>query len=64
MEFHIKLFKKNNRNELFVPVGDTLYYQFDPCITIDGQPIKFILNSTEKDGLKAKTFQISWKVDP
>ena len=44
-----KLFTKNSTTEKFIPLANTTFAPFDPCLTIDGQQIHYIVNSQEKD---------------
>jgi len=52
-----KLFDKRIKSEQFVPLFDTIYSPFDPKITIDEKPMKFICNPLESDPFKANHFK-------
>ena len=43
--------------EDFVPIKDTIYSPYGPLLKIDGQPIKFILDPSNKDPFKSKHFK-------
>ena len=49
-----ELFTKNSTTEKFIPLAKTSFAPFDPCLTIDGQQIRYIVNSQEKDPFKAE----------
>ena len=53
----MKLFEKKIKNEKYTPITDTVYSPFDPGLSIDGLPMKFIINVTEKDPFKARHFK-------
>ena len=52
-----KLFNKNSKTEKFIPLTKTSFAPFDPCLNIDGQPIRYIVNPQEKDPFKAEHFK-------
>ena len=41
----------------FIPVKDTIYSHYDPKLTIDGKPIRFILDSSNKDPFTSRHFK-------
>ena len=43
-----KLFNKNSKTEKFIPLTKTSFAPFDPCLNIDGQPIRYIVNRKKK----------------
>ena len=55
--FGFKLFTKNSTTEKFIPLAKTSFAPFDPCLTIDGQQIRYIVNSQEKVPFKAEHFK-------
>ena len=52
-----KLFDKRIKNERFTPLQATVYSPFDPRIVVDGQAMKFIVHSQEKEPFKANHFK-------
>jgi len=50
-------FDKKIKNEKFKPVLDTIYSPFDPCLTINEQPMRFIFNPEDSDTFKAEHFK-------
>ena len=42
-------FDKKIKNEKFKPVLDTIYSPFDPCLTINEQPMRFIFHPEDSD---------------
>ena len=48
-----KVFDKKIKNERFTPITNTVYAPFDPGVSFDGEHMKFIVNSAEKDPFKA-----------
>ena len=52
-----KVFDPKIKNESFTPVEDTLFSPFDPCLTINGHPIKFIFNQNDPNLFKAEHFK-------
>jgi len=48
----LKLFSKNSKTEKYIPLVKKSFAPFDPCLTIDGQPIRYIVNPQENDPLK------------
>ena len=52
-----KMFFKHIKSEKYTPVHETIFSPFDPCLTIDNQPIKFLLNFNEPDTFKAEHFK-------
>ena len=44
------------KNERFTPISKTVNSPFDPQLSINGQPIKFIVSPTEKHPFKATHF--------
>ena len=52
----LKMFQ-GSKNERFTPISKTVYSPFDPQLSINGQPIKFIVSPTEKDPFKATHFK-------
>ena len=52
----LKMFQ-GSKNERFTPLFQTVYSPFDPLLSINGQPIKFIISPTEKDPFKAAHFK-------
>ena len=53
----IKVFDPKIKNQSFTPVQDTLFFPFDPRLTINGHPINFILNQKNPDLFKAEHFK-------
>ena len=51
------LFSKNSKTEKYIPLAKKSFAPFDPCLTIDGQPIRYIVNPQEKDPFKAEHFK-------
>lgn len=41
----------------FVKLNDTIYSPYNPNLTIDGKPIRFIIDSTNKDPFKSRHFK-------
>ena len=52
-----KLFSKNSKTDKYIPLAKKSFAPFDPCLTIDGQPIRYIINPQEKDPFKAEHFK-------
>ena len=52
-----KMFFKHIKSEKYTPVHETIFSPFDPCLTIDNQPMKFLLNFNEPDTFKAEHFK-------
>ena len=52
-----KLFSKNSKTETYIPLAKKSFAPFDPCLTIDGKPIPYIINSQEKYPFKAEHFK-------
>ena len=53
----MKKFTSYIKNETFNPILDRTYSPFDPCLSFNGHPISFILNTDEKDKFKAEHFK-------
>ena len=53
----MKLFEKKIKNEQYIPTTDSVYSPFDPGLSIDGVPMKFIIDPSEKDAFKAVHFK-------
>ena len=51
------MFFKHIKSEKYTPVHETIFSPFDPCLTIDSQPMKFLLNFNEPDTFKAEHFK-------
>jgi hypothetical protein len=43
--------------EGFIPIKDTIYSPYDPKLTIDGKPIRFILDSSNNDPFTSRHFK-------
>ena len=52
-----KMFHKATSRELYKPISDTMYSAFDPCLVIDNQPIRFLINPKEEDVFKSEHFK-------
>ena len=52
-----RLFSKNSKTEKYIPLVKKSFAPFDHCLTIDGQPIRYIVNPQEKDPFKAEHFK-------
>jgi Reverse transcriptase (RNA-dependent DNA polymerase) len=52
-----KMFDKRIKNEKFTPLSSTIYSPFDPCLVINGQRMRYIVDSSEKDPFKATHFK-------
>ena len=53
----MKRFEKHIKTENCKPIQNSVYSLFDPGLTINNQPIRFILNANEKDEFKSKHFK-------
>jgi hypothetical protein len=53
----MKRFEKHTQTENYKPLQNSIYSLFDPGLTINNQPIKFILNANKKDEFKSKHFK-------
>ena len=53
----MKRFEKHTQTENYKPLQNSIYSLFDPGLTINNQPIKFILNANKKDEFKLKHFK-------
>lgn len=53
----MKLFENKIKNEQYIPTTDSVYSPFDPGLSIDGVPMKFIIDPSEKDPFKAVHFK-------
>ena len=48
---------KHIKSEKYTRVHETIFSPFDPCLTIDSQPMKFLLNFNEPDTFKEEHFK-------
>ena len=53
----MKRFEIHIKTENCKPIQNSVYSLFDPGLTINNQPIRFILNANEKDEFKSKHFK-------
>jgi uncharacterized protein YdhG (YjbR/CyaY superfamily) len=52
-----KMFQRNIKKELYIPISDTLFSAFDPCLQINNQPIRFLVNPQDDDIFKSEHFK-------